>query len=333
MPSSNTTNNNKDGDVDDTIAAVLYSTYGAVDSKEDLLDHHHIEVEEAERQFRYMRQLSAPHLTFTEPAYSRNQLPEDAGIFLSMRHVYKMSIRDTFRNHIFTLAGSPASVRDVVGTATIPNEILNLVKNIVGAGALALPGGVAAFADAPSVLVPASGWLLIMGAIFGYYFLLLGRTCRLTSTSTYAEAWERTIGEAGSTLVALAVALKAGMGNLECSIILADSFRDLSTTVGLHVARSTALLGITLVALLPLCLLKNLAVLAPFSLLGLLAMGFTALAMGIRYFDGSYDPNANGRFLKDIKEDMQPSFGTTGAMAAFHLSVLVFLCMISEGAC
>jgi len=320
--------NNKDDDAnDETIAAILYSSYGAVQDNED--DDALQEAEdEAEKQFAYLRQVSAPHLSFTEPAYSRqNNL---GGIFMSVRHVYKTSVRDTISTAL-NFGGSPCSVRDVGGKATIPNEVLNLVKNIVGAGALALPSGVAAFANAPSVLYPAAGWLVGMGAIFGYYFLLLGRTCKLTGATTYAEAWERTMGEAGAGLVALAVALKAGMGNLECSMILADSFRDLvSSAAGMHVTRSTALLGITLVALLPLCLLKNLAVLAPFSMLGLLAMAFTAVAMAIRYFDGSYDSNADGRYLADITDEMQPSFGTKGAMAAFHLSVLVFLCMISE---
>lgn len=322
---------NGNDEVDEKIANILYSSYqhgGAVDEEtEAILEEDN---DEGERQFHYLRQTSAPHLSFTEPAYSRGHLPDDAGIFMSVRHVYKTSVRETV-NSVFSFAGSPCSVRDVGGTATIPNEILNLVKNIVGAGALALPGGVAAFANAPSVLVPAAGWLLLMGAIFGYYFLLLGRVCRLTLTSTYAEAWERTYGEVGSTLVALAVALKAGSGNLECSMILADSFRDLFHTVGFtSVTRSSALLGITFVALLPLCLLKNLAVLAPFSLVGLLAMGFTAIAIGIRYFDGSYDADSNGRFLDDIEEEMRPSFGTSGFMAAFHLTVMVFLCMVSE---
>ena len=319
MPSSKPTNDA----TDETIAAVLYSSYGAVD--EDDNDDYEAE-DEAEKQFAYLRQVSLPHVSFTEPAYSRQNVP---GIFMSMRHVYKSSVRDTIST-AFHFGGSPCSVRDVGGTATIPNEVLNLVKNIVGAGALALPSGVAAFANAPSVLLPASFWLVGMGAIFGYYFWLLGRTCKLTGTTTYAEAWERTMGEVGAGLVAFAVALKAGMGNLECSMILADIIRDLSSAVGLPVARSTALLGITLVALLPLSLLKNLAVLAPFSLMGLLAMAFTAIAMAIRYFDGSYDPNRNGRFLQDISDNLKPSFGTTGAMAAFHLSVLVFVCMISE---
>jgi amino acid permease len=320
----------RNDEIDDSIAAIVYSSYGAVhneDEEEDLLVKDEAE-DEAEKQFQYLRQMSAPFISLTEPAYSSNQ-GHTRGLFLSVRQVYKSSVRDTI-SKAFQFGGTPSSVRDVKGSATMPNEVLNLVKNIVGAGALALPNGVASFANAPSVLYPAAFWLVFMAAIFGYYFLLLGRTCKFTATSSYAEAWERTMGEAGSGFVAFAVALKAGMGNLECSIILCESLKNLAAAVGWNVSRTTALLSITLAVLLPLCLLKNLAVLAPFSMLGLLAMLFTSVAMTIRYLDGSYDPNGNGKFLDDIDDNMQPSFGTTGAMAAFHLNVLVFLCMISE---
>ena len=39
----------------------------------------------------------------------------------------------------FRIPGKPSSIRDFGGTASIPNETLNLIKNIVGAGAFGLP--------------------------------------------------------------------------------------------------------------------------------------------------------------------------------------------------
>lgn len=53
------------------------------------------------------------------------------------------------------------------GTATIPNEVFNLVKSIVGAGVLSLPYGVAAFGNAPSALVPAVALIALMGVVSG----------------------------------------------------------------------------------------------------------------------------------------------------------------------
>lgn len=47
--------------------------------------------------------------------------------------------------------------------ASIPNEVFNLVKNIVGAGVLSLPAGVAAFGNHPSALLPAAGLTMFIG--------------------------------------------------------------------------------------------------------------------------------------------------------------------------
>lgn len=52
----------------------------------------------------------------------------------SIVHSVELAVDATFR-----LPGRPSSVRDAGGTASIPNEIFNLIKNIVGAGAFGLP--------------------------------------------------------------------------------------------------------------------------------------------------------------------------------------------------
>lgn len=67
--------------------------------------------------------------------------------------------------------------------ATIPNEVFNLVKNIVGAGVLSLPAGVAAFGNAPSALIPATVLIAVIGAMSGYCFSLIGRVCEMTGRS------------------------------------------------------------------------------------------------------------------------------------------------------
>ena len=136
-----------------------------------------------------------------------------------------------------------SSVRDFGGTASIPNEVFNLIKNLVGAGALGLPSGVAAFANGPSALIPATFALIVMGVVFAYFFLLMGRLCSLTRAASYREVWEITMGDKwGETaeeadndsssgmrarpnrrnnrppaaIVPLAIVLMASLGNLVC---------------------------------------------------------------------------------------------------------------------
>lgn len=112
-------------------------------------------------------------------------------------------------------------------------------------------------------------------------------------------------------------------------MILADTFTSLFETIGWNLSRSTSLLLVTFTALLPLCLLKNLKVLSPFSVVGTVVFFFVAIVMGIRYFDGSYDAE-NGYFVDDLPENMKPSFGTVGFRGAFTPNVLVLVCMLFE---
>lgn len=152
------------------------------------------------------------------------------------------------------------------GTATIPNEVFNLVKSIVGAGVLSLPYGVAAFGNAPSALAPGIGLIAVTGLISAYTFGLIGRICQKTKTSSYADAWDVAVGKSTSALIAFSCFFDCFMGNLSYSMILADTVANLAASAGYALTRTQALLGVTSVVLFPLCMLKNLSSLAPFSL-------------------------------------------------------------------
>jgi hypothetical protein len=119
----------------------------------------------------------------------------------------------------------------------------------------------------------------------------------MTWTVTFREAWEETMGSEGAVWVALCNTLKPALGNLGYSMILADTVRALFETMDLSVSRTTSLFFITIVALLPLCMLKNLKVLAPFSILGTMVFVLVALVMGVRYLDGTYN-TGNGYFVE-----------------------------------
>lgn len=219
------------------------------------------------------------------------------------------------------------NVNDGGGTASIANLTTSLVKSIVGSGVLALPAGVATLGDSPSakIVVPAILLIIVIGMINAYFFSLMGRACHKTGATGYREAWELTMGEETSQWVAIAVAFKTALTCLAFSIIIADSFQSLAIVVGLeHITRTEALGAVTLCALLPLCLLRDLTSLAPFSLLGLAGMTFTTGVMLIRYLDGSYAVDT-GRFLSQVSMDLQPSFGDSGPL----LSGIVLACTLA----
>jgi amino acid permease len=91
-------------------------------------------------------------------------------------------------------------------------------------------------------------------------------------------------------------------------MILSVTLPSLATAfLGVEITRPQALLGVTTFALLPLCLLKSLKALGPFSLVGIMGMFYTCIAMGIRWWDGSY--GVTGNFVDDLPFDLSPRFG------------------------
>lgn len=213
------------------------------------------------------------------------------------------------------------------GTASMSNEMFNMVKALVGVGVLSLPAGIAAFGDAPSAAIPAAILITTIGAIAAYNFSLLGRLCAITGATSYRGAWEKTVGESTAWIPGSSCVIKTFFAVLAYSLVLGDTFSALFKTVGLTVSREVSLIGLTLTVLLPLCLLKDLSSLAPFSLAGIAGMLYTAVAMAIRYFDKSYAPSSV--LAMDVAESLRPVIGTKGASAVFSSNAFILICMLS----
>lgn len=239
----------------------------------------------------------------------------DSSVSLSLNASY------TSKKVASTLTGG-----DEGSTSTMKAAIFNLVKGIVGAGVLSLPAGVAAFGDNKSAIIPGVALVTIAGILSGYNFSLIGRVCAYTGATSYAGAWENSIGEATAWIPAGACTCKTFLAILAYSMILAETFQGIFSGLGIPATRSQSLIGLTCTVLLPLCLMKNLASLAPFSLLGIIGMVLTVVCMGVRYIDGSYALPA-GKFLKDLSA--KPLFGTKGASAVFTPNSFILVCMLS----
>lgn len=218
---------------------------------------------------------------------------------------------------------APAPVLNKEG-ATVPQEVFNLVKGIVGVGVLSLPSGIAAFGNSPAALLPAIALITVIGILSGYGFALIGKVCAYTGAKSFREAWSESVNEKTSWIPAWSATLKTFAACLAFSMVLADTFSGLLNTD----ARTKVLLGVTSFILLPLCWMKNLASLAPFSLLGVIGMAYTAFAMSLRYFDGSYNM-PDGGLLTGVSESLQPSFGSKGVSAVFSPNSLILVCMLS----
>ena len=216
--------------------------------------------------------------------------------------------------------------QDMGGQATIASEVAIMAKNLIGCGSLSLCNGIALCANAPNAIWAANFWILLLGAIFGYFCWLIAKVCSLTGRTTYRGIWQETVGSRGSMTVSIVNGLKAGLANLAYTTILTDTAVSLFLSMGQSVSRGACLLIVTFCFILPLCLLKNLHVLAPFSVLGTAGIVFTAIAMFVRYWDGSYQPG--GKYFEDIDASMQPIFGTKNNV--WSSGILPFVCMAYE---
>jgi hypothetical protein len=214
--------------------------------------------------------------------------------------------------------------------ATIPNEIFNLVKAIVGVGVLSLPAGVATFGDSPSAFIPAAILISVIGMLSAYGFALIGKVCAYTGAKSYRDAWSKTVGPGTSWIPAWSTTCKTFLACLAFSMVLADTFSSLFSS-----ERSSTLLGVTGVILLPLCLLKDLKSLAPFSLLGIMGMAYTAIAMTIRWLDGTYamgggtETSPSGVLVAQVARHLKPKFGDKGMASVFTPNSLILVCMLS----
>jgi amino acid permease len=220
-------------------------------------------------------------------------------------------------------AKAPPAIKISTEGASVPSEVFNLVKAIVGVGVLSLPAGIAAFGNAPGALVPAMALITIIGIMSGYGFALIGKVCAYTGASSFREAWSLSVGPNTSWIPAWSTTLKTFLACLAFSMVLADTFSSLLQTT----ERTKVLVTVTSLILLPLCWMKNLASLAPFSLLGVLGMLYTAIAMTVRYLDGSYQ--AEGALLEQVAESLQPKFGDLGIASVLNPSSLILVCMLS----
>ena len=236
----------------------------------------------------------------------------------------ELALLDALRKPVVAVGPPPQKIS--TDGASIPSHVFNLVKGIVGVGVLSLPAGVAAFGNAPSAVIPATVLISVIGMLSAFGFYLIGKVCAYTGAQSFREAWAKSVGEGSSWIPAWTVTFKTFFACLAFSMVLADTF---ASIVGS--ARNDTLLTITGFVLLPLCLKKDLKSLAPFSLLGVIGMAYTTLAMTVRFFDGSYAIGAEsqGKFIESIESFLRPKFGNAGMESVFSPNALMLVCMLS----
>ena len=79
--------------------------------------------------------------------------------------------------------------------ASVPSSTVNLAKNIVGAGVLALASGVSSFSSRRAALPPALAIMLALCSMSGYTFSVIARVGNAVGASSYRDTWAKVFGE------------------------------------------------------------------------------------------------------------------------------------------
>ena len=209
---------------------------------------------------------------------------------------------------------TPAEVSGgaVASKSSVTSSTLNLAKNIVGAGVLSLPAGIAACSASKKAAVPACGLIAGLGLVSAYCFALVGRACAATGTTTYRGAWESAVDKDSGALITGSTTFKTLVGCIAYCIIIGDTAGSLLSGAAVPelLKRRDVFLSLFGAAVLfPLSMLRDLKSLAPASIIGLGGMLYTAGATVLRALDGTYQKG--GRLAAALVKEGKalPKFG------------------------
>jgi len=199
---------------------------------------------------------------------------------------------------------STAAPKPVGSSVTM--TVVQIVNNVAGAGILTLGAGMAAGVGwVPAVLI-----CLLVGALSGYTFYLIGAACAMTGETSFKGLWSRTLGKESTWVVDGSITLVCLSAAIIYAGILGDVVTSLLSLAGVATSAATrpaAICALALAVLTPLSLLKDLSALAFTSAIGCGAILYTALFVAVRALDGSYR-GAASEFVKSLPAQLRPSF-------------------------
>ena len=154
---------------------------------------------------------------------------------------------------------------------SVASAIVNLTKNLLGAGMLSLPMAFSLTGDYRIGLF----LLTLVSIMSGSTFIMLGHACRLTGERTFRGLVQSLFGGRLVWLVDLTIAFNSFFACLALLAVIGDFLsRSLTSYAGHAVSRVPCVALIGFLVILPLCLLPRLESLKSFSAVGLIASSY-----------------------------------------------------------
>lgn len=196
-------------------------------------------------------------------------------------------------------------------TTTLISSSINLLKNCLGSAIFSVPYRVNSITQGnpfqSNVLIPSLLCLIVSWAI--YSFNLLGEICGYTNSSTYTEAWRKSVSQYPSLvhsewIVQSVLILAPLIGCLANILVLIEVLKVIfssvfSLPISLVNNRFLVVSILCSMILYPLCIIPSLSGLKSVSLIGISGQLIVTICFMIRIMDGSY--RVNGKYFDSSK--------------------------------
>ena len=197
------------------------------------------------------------------------------------------------------------------GEQVLTGFIFSLFKAIVGAGILSLANSISRWTDNPKLIPPVFVLSMAFAMVAGHCYSILGEVTLMTGAASYQDAWAKSLSPDTAWLPGFVVVFQTLVACVMYSIIIGDLGHDLMRGLGVtgwFAVRKNLLAAVSAGVLLPLCLLRDFAMLSYTSMLGVTGVLYTTGFMVFRKLGGAYDPG--GKLYADIPKASTPTFGS-----------------------
>jgi len=162
--------------------------------------------------------------------------------------------------------------------------VINLLADMSPAGILPLSFGMIGTGYLPAMVL-----LFLFAVCSSYMLYLLSRVIQSTGANSFDRMWSKLMGESTAWVPTFTVVLVTFGCCLAYACMFGDLFAGCMPAFGVTFAsRTVCLIILAIFPVLPLCMLKDLSMLAPTSFGALAFVIYTIGMMAMRYFDGSY---------------------------------------------
>mmetsp|Transcript_67469 Transcript_67469/g.140994 ORF Transcript_67469/g.140994 Transcript_67469/m.140994 type:complete len:540 (-) Transcript_67469:120-1739(-) len=228
-------------------------------------------------------------------------------------------------HHAHTDDGEDEEVEDE-GDMSISTASFNLANNVIGAGLVGLP-----YVVSSSGILPFLGFMTLSAGIATFTLHLLASCAEMAGRKNFEAVGVAALGSKGLQLTAIVVMMQCYGACIAYICLIASTAPVVGKALGIPALSGTVLqVLITVVMVLPLCLLKNLNALGSSAIFALIVYLLVAVTGVISFFtDDWHESNQESLNLCPVGEPLWFGEGITSTVKNFPTIIFAFVCHTS----